>query len=272
MKKHDSLETLRESTGLDIRIEPDEFACDYTYQNDECFLGHVEDKQYSIGDKNWKAYEANPYIPFGEGPWNFHNTDFYELAAQVDTEAELREEWERTKSDGYEVFPVRLWGSRLVECDHDKAKGYVFVKLPYSNFMEKLAYTIAHPDAMTPHEQAKCVIEEWNHRLNGEVYTVTVYDDEEEIIECTCGIVGDSHALNVAHELASSISKGVTMRKFQLSFLTESLPFPDYQMPKEVQYPVPDRVGATAHRRERWLLSEGPLSDHHDIQSVTEVR
>lgn len=232
-------------TGYAVKIEADDSPdAPDAYGDDAVFLSELESRRYCIGRKGWGKSDAEPFIPYGEGPWDYENTDYYDLAEQVGSEQELREAYEgRCRPTPYEVYPVRLAvcgsnGAQIYECEYDKAEGYIFVKLPYRSEIERLAHIDFDADKL-----AKNLLKEWNTYLSGEVYRVTLYDSSNDIVESACSIYGYKEAEEVAQDLYQSYQEDKRKVKVIVTYGTLPLPFPSRCVSDVTELDVPSYVG-----------------------------
>jgi hypothetical protein len=179
------------------------------------FLGKVEGLRLTEKGKRagWDLEYAAQYLSWGEGPWDFEEWEDYCIHAQrgFGTAAELKEEWEGQRSKGYQVFPVRFNGERLVQCEHAIAGGYVFIAVP----VEELKWlALVATETSTPEERVGRCIEIWNQYITGDVWMAYVYDDSDEIIESTGSVYGYDEAVTEAKEMADECKDTFTLHHF----------------------------------------------------------
>lgn len=192
----------------------------------EAWLGRLETRNYRIGRKGWEKHEANPYIPWGEGPWNFENCSWDDLGARVDTEQELKQAWEEERKTDMEVFAVKLLdygsnGARLRFCDDAKADGYVFVKVPYSCDLERLNHLDFNADRC-----ATIIVDQWNTYLEGDVHMAAVENSDGDTLECCGGFYGEESAREWIEETTKYFSGQTWVAKLLVTpgHIPESVP------------------------------------------------
>lgn len=201
--------------GLTVRIGQDDSPQSPEEWGDtEVFLGAVSNhRRFYCGREDEPAESARRYVPWGEGPWEWDESRNGRLAlgyeAWFEDEADMRLAWEEEHDTGYAVFPVELVdyganGQALRECTHREADGYIFVKVPWSCDLERVAY----PD-FDAKGRKDAILADWNQYLGGEVYMVDVEDSDGESLESCCGFYGLESAKEWAKEVAEHLRKQV---------------------------------------------------------------
>lgn len=266
MKYH--FHTEKQYKGFTIGIKH----CDYgespdDWSDDEAFLGEISHRNYRIGNKRYPKHRAECHIPFGEGQWDFHQDDM-DLAYSVETEDELKEEWERVYDPSCMVYAVELCdygsnGARLRECDHHKADGYIFVEVPYSNDLERLVHADFDPEAVKDR-----ILAIWNQYLEGDVHSFSIMDSDGEVIQSCGGIYGSNEALESAEAEADAMSTMTKKVKVLIVRGSEPLPFPGRAEVESAIVEVPLWVGSS--KVIDWMISEGPFRNSIDIVTVCE--
>lgn len=258
-----NVHTEYKKNGFTINIAYDEWLDPPDRWDDgPAFLGEVK----GYGNKNWSASRARSAIPFGEGPWDFDRTDYYELGAQVSSEEELREAWEEEYDPTHKVYPVKLEdygsnGCRLRECSHDRADGYVIVKLPYTSEVERLAHVDFDPDALK-----EAVLKEWNMYFEGDVHIAYVLDSSGEIVESLGGLYGRDVANEWVEETLDFLKHDSRDVAVQVTHGSLPLPFPARVVSEIEMVKIPRWVGL--EDVPRWAISEGPWAESHDVLAV----
>lgn len=253
--------------GFTVEIANDDFAVNPdTWGNEEFFLGELNTRNYGLGRKGWGKSDAEKHIPFGEGPWDIENTDYYDLALRTDDPVELRAHWEDVHDKGWIVYAVKVRdygsnGCRIEESDHDDCDGYVFVKLPYSSDLERLTMPDFDPDALKD-----SLLETWNAYASGDVHEAVIKDSDGEIVESCCGFYGEENAEEWAKDTVNGLMN--QSRKVPMVVVrgTLPLPFPSSVEGDAIEVDVPLHIGTRDSIR--WALEDGPFKDHCDVVSI----
>jgi hypothetical protein len=219
-----------------------------------------------MGNKKWGKSDANAFIEFGEGPWDFEGTSYENLGEQCDSAEELRLAWQANRQTGFEVFPVEYHdygsnGGRLHYCDHEDADGYIFVAVPWTDPLSRLAF----PD-FNPKEAADSVRKMWNQYLEGDIHWARIEDSDGETIDSCAGFYGSKDAEEWCKETVEYYVNKTREVKVVVTHGTLPLPFPATVTGSLLEIEVPLRVGDK--QIPEWVVTEGPFKDDRDVLQV----
>ncbi len=241
------------------------------WSNEDAFLGEIEHGRYSkMGREGETAAEARRCIPWGEGPWEWSPDANGTLGCDMDTwfddELEMRQVWEVDHHTGYEVFPVQLTdhgsqGAVLNPCDHGEANGYIFVKVPWSSELERLA----HPDHNSK-RIADSIVEEWNTYLSGDVHWARIEDSDGENIESCGSFYGHESAEEWCRDTAEGWKDDTRPVTVVVTRGTLPLPLPTTVSGQIHPIAVPLQVGIESIGK--WAVTEGPFKNDKDVVQV----
>jgi hypothetical protein len=156
-------------------------------------------------------------------------------------------------------------GAALQFDDHDEAHGYIFVKVPWNNDLERLA----HPDFDTE-AMAKALLSEWNTYLTGDVHWARIEDTDGESIESCGGFYGREDAEEWCRETAASYAKETR----PVTVVVTRAPKP-LNLPATVEaqiYPVAVPLSVGTDQVGDWAVREGPFRTEEDVVQVDVFR